>query len=175
MNRAARVLVLCAAAWLAPAGAAEADIRFYQLDGEGNERPMWVLGRGEPGCHDLLLERAVHRVAQEGFAWCSVYRRENCRPGSEIRGRWNGEGDPVWSFRPGAQWVLDEGNVSVASWRCEDTEDEARDPLADDDYDGGTGQGKVTLCHKGKKTITVAEPAVDAHLGHGDEIGECRD
>lgn len=35
------------------------------------------------------------------------------------------------------------------------------------------GNDKVTLCHKGD-TITVAEPAVQAHLGHGDNRGECR-
>ena len=36
----------------------------------------------------------------------------------------------------------------------------------------GNGQEKVTICHKGK-TITVAEPAVPAHLGHGDTVGPC--
>jgi hypothetical protein len=40
--------------------------------------------------------------------------------------------------------------------------------------DGGSGNGqqKVTLCHKGK-SLTVAEPAVDAHLRHGDSLGAC--
>jgi hypothetical protein len=40
--------------------------------------------------------------------------------------------------------------------------------------DGGSGNGqpKVTLCHKGK-TLTVAEPAVDAHLRHGDTLRAC--
>jgi len=36
----------------------------------------------------------------------------------------------------------------------------------------GNGQAKVTICHKGK-TITVAEPAVQAHLDHGDAVGPC--
>jgi hypothetical protein len=36
------------------------------------------------------------------------------------------------------------------------------------------GQDKVTLCHKGKKTLEVAAPAVDAHLRHGDSRGPCR-
>jgi len=35
------------------------------------------------------------------------------------------------------------------------------------------GKQKVTLCHKGKKTITVGAPAVKAHLRHGDTLGRC--
>jgi LPXTG-motif cell wall-anchored protein len=38
----------------------------------------------------------------------------------------------------------------------------------------GNGQKKVTICHKGH-TITVGEPAVEAHLKHheGDHVGAC--
>ncbi len=32
---------------------------------------------------------------------------------------------------------------------------------------------KVTICHKGRNTITVAEPALRAHLAHGDTMGPC--
>jgi hypothetical protein len=38
---------------------------------------------------------------------------------------------------------------------------------------GGGGQPKVTLCHKGKNTITVGAPAKEAHLRHGDTVGPC--
>ena len=34
--------------------------------------------------------------------------------------------------------------------------------------------GKVTLCHKGKNTITVGAAAVPAHLRHGDTLGPCQ-
>jgi len=34
------------------------------------------------------------------------------------------------------------------------------------------GQPKVTLCHKGE-TLSVAQPAVQAHLAHGDTLGPC--
>lgn len=37
----------------------------------------------------------------------------------------------------------------------------------------GAGKQKVTLCHKGKNTITVGAPAEEAHLRHGDTLGEC--
>ncbi len=43
----------------------------------------------------------------------------------------------------------------------------------EEEQGGGAGQQKVTLCHKGKNTITVGAPAVDAHLRHGDTPGEC--
>jgi hypothetical protein len=35
------------------------------------------------------------------------------------------------------------------------------------------GKTKVTLCHKGKKTIKVGAPAAKAHLRHGDKLGAC--
>jgi hypothetical protein len=34
---------------------------------------------------------------------------------------------------------------------------------------------KVTLCHKGKNTITVSQNALKAHLAHGDTVGPCKD
>ena len=34
---------------------------------------------------------------------------------------------------------------------------------------------KVTLCHKGKNTITISTNAVSAHLNHGDTRGKCTD
>jgi hypothetical protein len=37
----------------------------------------------------------------------------------------------------------------------------------------GRGQKKITLCHKGKHTISVGAPAKDAHLRHGDNLGDC--
>jgi hypothetical protein len=33
--------------------------------------------------------------------------------------------------------------------------------------------GKTPVCHKGKKTLYVGDSAVDAHLKHGDYVGEC--
>lgn len=32
---------------------------------------------------------------------------------------------------------------------------------------------KTTICHKGKKTISVGNAAVPAHLRHGDTVGAC--
>ena len=38
--------------------------------------------------------------------------------------------------------------------------------------DAGGAAKKVSICHKGQ-TLEVAEPAVQAHLGHGDTLGPC--
>jgi PKD repeat protein len=35
--------------------------------------------------------------------------------------------------------------------------------------------GKVTICHKGKKRISVSVKALPAHRRHGDTLGECED
>jgi hypothetical protein len=35
-------------------------------------------------------------------------------------------------------------------------------------------QTRVTICHKGKTTITVAESAAAAHIAHGDPLGACQ-
>jgi hypothetical protein len=48
----------------------------------------------------------------------------------------------------------------------------------DDDDEGSQGQNKVLVCHKpnnkkGGHTISIAEPAVPAHLAHGDTLGAC--
>ncbi len=39
--------------------------------------------------------------------------------------------------------------------------------------DGQYGK-KVTICHKGKKTITVSKSAWPAHKRHGDTLGSCQ-
>jgi hypothetical protein len=51
--------------------------------------------------------------------------------------------------------------------------------LAQPDARGGKGKGKsrgtekVTICHKGKKSIRVGAPALKGHLRHGDTAGAC--
>jgi hypothetical protein len=49
--------------------------------------------------------------------------------------------------------------------------DKGREPEPNDA--GGYGEKKVTICHKEKKTLSVGEPALSAHLAHGDTLGAC--
>ena len=37
------------------------------------------------------------------------------------------------------------------------------------------GQERYRVCHKGKNELTLPSSAVDAHIGHGDSFGGCRD
>ncbi len=52
-------------------------------------------------------------------------------------------------------------------------------PVFGGNYDHGKDHKgkdhKVTICHKGKKTISVDKHALKAHKKHGDEIGKCKD
>jgi hypothetical protein len=43
----------------------------------------------------------------------------------------------------------------------------------EEEHGRGGGQQKVTLCHKGKNTLTVGAPALAAHERHGDREGAC--
>lgn len=42
------------------------------------------------------------------------------------------------------------------------------------DEDAGANEPKVTICHKGKQTITIGASAWPAHKAHGDTQGACR-
>ena len=35
------------------------------------------------------------------------------------------------------------------------------------------GNAQYAVCHKGRNTLTLPTPAVDAHLRHGDYFGAC--
>lgn len=49
----------------------------------------------------------------------------------------------------------------------------------DDGHDGACGAGKTLLCHvppghpSNRHDICVGDPAVPAHLAHGDSLGSC--
>ena len=60
---------------------------------------------------------------------------------------------------------------------CEEEEDEDdgddEDDLSPECQDAVDSKGKVTICHKGKNTITISVNALPAHLAHGDTCGAC--
>ncbi|HKJ39487.1 MAG TPA: DUF5666 domain-containing protein [Anaerolineales bacterium] len=66
--------------------------------------------------------------------------------------------------------ISDDGQLIIVQITILDNDDE--------NNDDGSGNGeKVLICHKpdkkGGHTLSVASPAVPAHLGHGDKLGAC--
>ena len=57
---------------------------------------------------------------------------------------------------------------------CDDELDNDCDGLTDMD-DSDCASRRVTICHKGKNTITISSNALPAHLDHGDTVGPCPD
>ncbi|HEY0039104.1 MAG TPA: CHRD domain-containing protein [Flavisolibacter sp.] len=41
------------------------------------------------------------------------------------------------------------------------------------DVSGGKKDNKIVVCHNGNNSLTIAAPAVSAHLNHGDMLGSC--
>jgi hypothetical protein len=110
----ALALVLCA-------GLAQAQIRFYQLNRQGQQVNMlFTFNTDEEGCHSFPLERGVHRVAIVNFAYCELYSGRSCEPGGEVPARWKNRADEEKTrLTPGSRWILKEdGHVDVGSWKC---------------------------------------------------------
>jgi hypothetical protein len=76
-------------------------------------------------------------------------------------------------------------NATIADGRATGTifdgDEKDSDPSFDEDRLGKGPRDKVTICHiprgnpANQHTIEVAEPAVDSHLAHDDELGDCED
>lgn len=113
-----------------PAAASGGSVRAYKLNSKNQLiRQSWTKNSDEAGCHDLWRARQVHRFAQVGFAWCTIYAGDDCAAGSELAATWVGgkyrqaeiaEGEPQIKILPGSNWYLsDSENVEVGSWYCE--------------------------------------------------------
>lgn len=85
----------------------------------------------------------------------------------------NGEADDFITLQPGQQVLAvvclsDDGQLIIVQITVLNT---------DDDDDTSTSGEKVLVCHKpdkkGGHTISIASPAVPAHLAHGDIVGPC--
>lgn len=105
------------------------NIRMYKLNKKQQQRRI-IFGDAvkEPGCHNLIVSRKVHRVAQVGFAWCSLYAEDDCAPDSVLPAMWTGEeyhkyeidgSQPQAKFYPGSHWEIISSKTPVQSWYCE--------------------------------------------------------
>ncbi|MBS1270617.1 MAG: hypothetical protein MAG794_01575 [Gammaproteobacteria bacterium] len=104
----------CASSWAA-------DFRIYRVNDIMHQDRILALNEDEPGCHNLLLRVTVHRVAQIGFEYCTVYAEKDCAAGSEIPVTWKHKKAPVAQFTQGARWFLvsdDPQGKKMGSWHC---------------------------------------------------------
>ena len=104
------------------------EIRFYKVNSKGQQSELlWVRKREEPGCHNFRRAKDIYRVAQIGFAYCSVYAKKDCPSGAEWTLVWKGKtkkgsrrSQPMDQAIPGAEWFFKNDDVrEVRSWRCE--------------------------------------------------------
>jgi hypothetical protein len=102
------------------------------------------------------------KVGQERGRADSVHGPKPAKP--ENRGR--GVGKPEHAGKPPDIGKARGHGAHPVGSKPKDRGDE-------EEHGRGRGQHKVALCHKGKTTITVGAPAVDAHLAHGDSLGAC--
>ncbi len=105
-------------------------VRVYKLNSKGQLiKKGWVKHSEEPGCHDLRRQHQVHRFAQVGFSWCTLYAGDKCEPGTELSALWKGSNYrkidvdlslPQTRLLPGSKWYLDPSQKSgVGSWACQ--------------------------------------------------------
>lgn len=104
-------------------------IRMYEINKKQQQRKI-VIGNKveEPGCHDLLWSKEVYRIAQFGYAWCSLYTEEGCAAGSLVPAFWQEgdyhrykikEGQQSEKLYPGDQWIVVSDGKKIKSWYCE--------------------------------------------------------
>lgn len=43
------------------------------------------------------------------------------------------------------------------------------------EYDSAYYSERVTICHKGEKTLVIPESALSGHFSHGDDRGPCEE
>ncbi|MEM7195571.1 MAG: hypothetical protein AAF402_11510 [Pseudomonadota bacterium] len=105
-------------------------IRLYKLNSKGQEvRQKFVGNQGESGCFDFRIRRDAVRFAQLGYEYCELFSKKSCESNSQIEAMWTGSKyrvvdiditKPQLKIYRGAKWQLSaEGNIKVASWRCQ--------------------------------------------------------
>jgi len=125
------LLAFCAGSLVFPAYvSAEPSIRMYKVNKKKQQRRIVLSGKAtkQPGCHNLLYGRNVSRVAQTGYAWCSLYTQDDCAEASILASRWTGDKyrkygidgtRPQPKLYPGSKWQPVSLDTAVQSWYCE--------------------------------------------------------
>ena len=98
------------------------EIRFYKANKKLQQDRILDFGQGdEPGCHDFLKSTRVHRIANYGYKFCTLYYKRDCAEGSEISTRWKEDAETKTKLTQGARWFPvreDVRGTKVGSWKC---------------------------------------------------------
>lgn len=109
--------------------AAAPKVRIYEINKKEQQRQI-VIGSAveNPGCHNLLWGKKVYRFAQFGFAWCSLYAKDDCAPDSIVPAVWSSGNYHKYNIKagtlqeklyPGEKWLIQADGKAVQSWYCE--------------------------------------------------------
>jgi hypothetical protein len=113
--------VMLAVVALAATAPAQAEIRFYYINSQGQQTNVFlVMNTNKEGCHAFPVARDINRVAILDFKYCTLYRSRSCKAGTEIPARWKNKAKKeATKLTQGSRWILKEnGHVEVSAWRC---------------------------------------------------------
>ena len=106
-------------------------------------------------CEDPDCDAAIGPETMCGVGVCAAQGNMVCEIGEQVD-----------TCQPGEPTEPD------TEMTCDDELDNDCDGLPDKE-DSDCVSDKVTICHKGKNTITISINALPAHLAHGDTLGAC--
>ncbi len=130
---------------------------------EADELEVAKQGAAEGIREDAGKPEGVGKLAGKGKPPSAGKPQDVGKP-EGVGGRPEGAGPPPGKGKP----------AGVGRATGPEPEGKTRARGAEREANGGAGQQKVTLCHRGKNTITVGAPATYAHhLRHGDTEGAC--
>ena len=107
--------------------APRSEIRFYTINSLDQQRELsWLPNRHAEGCFNLPVSLRLFRIAQIGFASCSVYHTNDCATAHTHPMVWSGKNRnnsnkqvPTFEMTEGAMWLFSRGReTSVRSWQC---------------------------------------------------------
>ena len=145
-----------------------------------------VVGRAAAAAFGAVAAWAVEGIGPTGAlaTHCAITSSDcRCRPpegrfcsGSPCNGASSGNGCELYTghYETGCWCTMtcDGGHYKCCDCRCGGTLCGCS-AFVPDGSGGGSGRGKVTVCHKGR-TKRVPRSALQGHLGHGDTEGPCK-
>ena len=103
------------------------NIWFYRTNSIGQQTSFTLIkNTNQSGCHNMIKQSQLHRVAVKGFQYCEVFAEKDCKDATKLSAQWlakrvksDDKKQPTTKFSKGSRWVFNrDGNVKARSWRC---------------------------------------------------------